>query len=157
MTTWGDIASQLLAAAEASGVSVARTLVAPGPLFSRDCRLLAVVMLRPDIRPVTREFPGTCAVVPTHTFEVVFAADCVPPLADDGSPPSESDVTAWSVAFLDDCGKVYDALTDAATSGAIAGGCENVSLGTGEMRGPLGGMSSMVVPVTVAVYDEGME
>lgn len=155
MSTWDQVAQQLLDAAHASGVTVDREFIAPGPNFARDCRLLAVAFLRPAVVPVQREWAGSCAVVPQHVFQVVFAADCVPAQDDDGNPPTAAEVTAWSTAFLADCTRVFDALTDAATLGTIAGGCENVSIGQGEMRGPGGGMSSMVVPVTIQMMDEG--
>ena len=153
MRTWGQIAQELLDAATGAGVAVAREFIAPGPNFARDCRLIAVVMIRPSVVPLQREYAGACAVVPQHTFQVVFGADCVPPVRDDGSPPPAADVTAWSKAFLDDAGKIHDALLDAATSGAIAGSCEGVSIGQGEMRGPLSGFASMVIPVTVQLLD----
>lgn len=156
MSTLDVIAQELLDGAAASGVAVARKFVAPGPTFARDCRLLAVALLRPAVVPVVREFAGSCALMPQHIFQVVFVADCAPVFDDDGDPPPVDEVTAWSLAFLADCSKVFDAVTDAATSGLIAGGCHNVSLGLGEMRGPLGRTASMLIPVTIQITDEGI-
>lgn len=128
---------------------VAREFVAPGPHFARDCRLIAVVMLRPTVVPLQREYAGACAVIPQHVFQVVFNADCVPTQDDAGEPPSPADVTSWSLAFLRDAGLVYDAVMGAAESGAISGSCDSVSIGQGEMRGPSGTQASLVFPLTV--------
>lgn len=147
--TWDTVAHRILIAATSAGVPVAREFVAPGPQFARDCRLIAVCMIRPAVVPLQREYAGACAVVPQHTFQVVFAADCVPTQDDDGKPPPAADVTMWSLAFLRDAGLIYDAVLEAAVNGDISGSCESVSVGQGEMRGPQGSMASLVFPLTV--------
>ncbi len=152
IVSWDEIAQQLLDAATGSGVSVARSFIAPGPSFARDCRSIVVAMLRPATVPLQREWAGSCGIVPQHTFQVIFVADCVP-VARDGVPPTADALTAWSTAFLADAGKIHDAILDAATDGSIAGGCHQVSIGQGEMRGPLGTTASMIVPVTVTLID----
>lgn len=151
--TWADIAQELLDAATSAGVTVEREFIAPGPTFARDCRLIAVVFLRPSVAPLQREYAGTCAVVPQHTFQVVFGADCVPAQDDAGNPPSPAAVTAWSKDFLADADKIYGALLEAAVSGAITGNCQGVSIGQGEMRGPSSGYASMVIPLTIQFID----
>lgn len=147
---WAEIAQQLLDAATGSGVDVSRSFIAPGPNFARDCRLIAVALLRPTVVPAGREWAGSCGIVPQHTFQVVFVADCIP-VAKEGTPPSADDLSAWSKTFLDDCDQIYDALTTAVTDDSIAGGCHQITIGTGEMRGPLGRTASMLIPVTITL------
>lgn len=152
---WNDLAQNLLNAAVGSGVDVDRSFIAPGPSFARDCRSIVVVLLRPSVVPLQREFAGgSCAIVPQLTFQVVFIADCVPAVEDDGGPPPSADLTAWSSVFLLDCNKIHDAVTDAAQNGTIGCDCDSISIGQGEMRGPLGLTASMLIPVTIQTLDE---
>lgn len=153
MFSWDEIAEQIFTVVTSAGVSADRQFIAPGPSFARDCRLIAVVFLRPNVRPLSREWPAACALIPTHDFQVVFAADCVPAPDDNGNPPAASAVTAWSTAFLSDCTKIFDAVMGAALDGVIAGGCDNVQISPGEMRGPSGFMASMVIPLTVELTE----
>lgn len=148
---WNEIAANILAAALSTGVTVERSFIAPGPGFARDCRLVAVYLQRPTVVPLQREWAGgSCAIVPQLTFSVVFVADCVPTFDDDtGAPPDPADLTVWSSAFLADCEKVHDGITDGAATGAFGTACDGISVGQGDMRGPLGETASMVVPVTL--------
>lgn len=104
--------------------------------------------------PLQREWAGTCAVAPQHSFQVVYANDCVPVPDDQGNPPSPTDVTSWAKSFLDNCGKIHDAILTAAFDGSIAGGCHQVSIGAGDMRGPLGTIAQMIVPITITLIDD---
>jgi hypothetical protein len=153
VAVWDTIAQQLLDAATSTDVTVGREFVAPGPNFARDCSLIAVVLLRPEVVPLQREFAGACAAVTQMAFEVVFVDDCVPTQADNGQPPSPAAVSAWSLAYLAKCAKIHAAVMTAASDGQIAGGCHQISVGRGDMRGPLGSQASMIVPITVTLVD----
>jgi hypothetical protein len=151
---WDEIAENILTAALSTGVVVTRSFVAPGPSFARDCRLVAVVLQRPVVVPLQREWAGgSCAIVPQLTYQVVFVADCVPASDDDGNPPDPAALTTWSTEFLADCQKVHDGITDGASTGAFGTSCDGISIGQGEMRGPLGETASMIVPVTLTPMD----
>jgi hypothetical protein len=141
---WSDIAQNILSAA-GSNVNVERRIIAPGPAFSRDCRLLAVALLRPSLRPIDPNSPQ-CAMIPELHFEVVFVNDCVPTVDDHGAPPSAQAITDWSASFLDECENVHDGLLAEDPFGCVDG---SVTIGQGEMRGPLGLTASMIVPITV--------
>lgn len=154
VAVWDTIAEQLLDAATSTDVTVGREFVAPGPNFARDCSLIAVVLLRPEVVPLQREWAGSCAAVGQMAFEVVFVDDCVPVQSDRGVPPTPADVSAWSLAYLAKCAKIHAAILTAATDGHIAGGCHQISVGRGDMRGPLGAVASMIVPVTITLLDE---
>jgi hypothetical protein len=149
--SWPGYAETLRAAVDAATLSapLKRSVVAPGPDFARDCRMVAVVLTRPQTVPLQREFAGgVCYAVPQLTFDVVFVADCVPVPGSDGSPPSPAAVTAWSVAFLGDVQSIYTALVTAALSGDL-GDCDSVTIGEGTPTGPTGQIATMRFPVTV--------
>lgn len=151
---WNEIAENILASALSTGVIVERSFIAPGPGFARDCRLVAVYLQRPVVVPLQREWAGgSCAIVPQLTFHVVFVADCVPASDDDGAPPAPADLTAWSSAFLADCQNVHDGITDGASTGSFGTACDGISVGQGEMRGPMGETASMIVPITLTPMD----
>lgn len=145
---WEDIAQTLLDAASAP-VSVGRKVIAPGPDFARDCRMVAVHLEQPLTRPVAGDLGKiSCATVPVLVWRVTFVADCVPGPKDDGGPPAPQDITDWSKTFLADSQAIYDALADVCGSGDI-GDCKTVTLGDGTPTGPSGGIATMSWPVTV--------
>lgn len=145
---WSVIAQALLDAAKAA-VSVDRALVAPGPDFGRDCRMLAVHLEQPQTRPVAGDLGGRCATAPVLVWRVTFVADCLPVFGgDDGSPPAPDAISSWSKTFLADCQKIQRALSRACTSGAI-GDCKTVTLGDGTPTGPTGQTATMSWPITV--------
>lgn len=154
VAVWGDLAQQLLDAAVDSGVTVDREFIAPGPNFARDCSLIAVVLLRPSVVPLRREWAGACAVAPQHDFQIVYVEDCVPVPDDSGAPPSPSAVSTWAKSYLDHCNAIHDAVLTAVYDGSIAGGCHQISVGQGDMRGPQGQTASMVLPITITLVDE---
>jgi hypothetical protein len=127
-TGWGELAEDLLAAAMTSGVQVKRAYVAPGPVFSRDCRSIVVYMSSFGVRPLQRgDFTGTCAIVPQITLTVVFVADCVPAIKDGGVLPSAAEIDAWSTQFLDDTGEIFTAVLEWAPDGD----CSRITVGDG--------------------------
>lgn len=151
MPTWDTYAEALRAAVDAAPLStpLSRSVVAPGPDFARDCRMVGVYLERPATLPLPGAFAGgVCYSIPQLTFQVVFVADCVPMPGDDGSPPLPATVTAWSTAFLRDCGAVYEALAAAVEA---LGACDSASIGDGVPTGPTGGTATMRWPATFLV------
>lgn len=148
---WGTLASDLLAAAVSSGVPVARSFVAPGPTFARDCRCIAVYASSFGVRPFVRgDFTGTCRVVPQVQFQVVFNADCVPTVDDSKRPPripTGAEISAWSTAFLEDA----DAVFTAVLGWAPYGDCSKITVADGVPFGPEGTMAELRWGVTISV------
>lgn len=149
MAPWDTYAEALRAAAAGTLLSspLSRTIVAPGPDFARDCRMVGVYLERPETVPAVTGFAGgVCYSAVQLTFQVVFVADCVPAVRDDGSPPAPADITAWSRAFLADSALIYGSLVDAIEA---LGVCDNASLGDGVPTGPTGATATMRFPVTI--------
>jgi hypothetical protein len=150
-TDWGELADDLLAAAVASGVQVKRSYVAPGPIFSRDCRSIVIYASSFGVRPLQRgEFTGTCAVVSQLQLTVVFIADCVPAIKDGGKLPSAQAIHDWSVQFLSDTSRVFAAVLDWAPDGD----CSGISIGDGiPGLSPDGMVAELRWPVTISLID----
>jgi len=147
---WGSLGEDLLQAAVASGVQVARSYVAPGPLFSRDCRSIVVYMQSFGVRPLgPGSFTGgACAVVRQVQFVVAFVADCLPTIKDGGKLPSAAEIDAWSVQFLTDTGRVFEAVLDWAPDGD----CSRITVGDGiPGLSPDGGVAELRWPVTLSL------
>lgn len=153
VSSYDVIAQRIFDTATGAGVDADRKFIAPGPDFAHDCRLIAVYLEAPDAVPLQREFAGSCASVPQIVFRVVFAADCVPAVDDNGNPPPADDVTAWSTAFLADVSLIHHALVIAGGDDQLGCDCSNVSIGRGQVRGPSGGMASVSIPVTITDLD----
>lgn len=146
---WGQIAQDLLdAAADAldDGDTI-RKVVQVGPDFRRDCDQLAVSFdgNQQVNQPNGASIPGGCASMTSGTFRVWLTRQCVPASAE---MPPEADVTAFSVAFLDEARGVHVALLDAC--GPIARRCGSVAVGDGSPSGPTGGYMTYSWPVPVA-------
>lgn len=153
--TWKAKAQALLSAAEAATLSspVARSVIAPGPDFARDCRMLAVYLDQQNSVTATASptsgLPGSgCAVIPTVRLTLAFVADCVPAPGDSGQPPAAAAVTAWTEAFLDDAEVIWNAVADAALDGTL-GDCDDVTIEAADTRGPLGQVAQFIIPVSV--------
>lgn len=150
---WSAAAAALLDAAAGAKLSAppARVVVAPGPGFARDCRMLAVVF--EGAEAVTAGLPGLlggagCAVIPVATFRVFLIADCVPAANDKGRPPPADAVTAWTSTFLADAEAVWFAVLDA--SFPVLGPDAEVTTGAGSVVGPGGGVAQFSFPVRVS-------
>ena len=150
--TWLDSAQDLLGIA--TGVTLttppARTFIAPGGIFARDCRLLAVYADRVTAAPLgTSDLPGQgCALVPVLGLNLVFVADCVPAPSDSGKAPSAVAVQAWTEDFLNDCEALWEAVADAVLAGLL-GDCDSVQVDEGTIAGPQGGVAEFVIPIRV--------
>lgn len=149
---WETTAATILAAATDAGVPVERSLIAPGPAFARDCRLLAVWLSDVQIVPTfPTEFAGMiCAFATQLVYQLTFVADCVPASDDDGAPPPADEITTWSKRFLSDVQAIHEALATLVTSGDI-GSCDSVQLGNGTPAGPEGRIAQVTFPVTVLI------
>lgn len=150
-----DVAVALLdAATTGSGVTVAREVIAPGPLMANDCRLVAVWLASP--RQVAGPgapaagvglTAGCCATITVFDYMVRFVADCVPAPRNNGTPPPADEVTAWSRAYQADVQRINDALFE--TNLAPLGySCSNLQVGSGIPNGPEGGTAWVDWPVT---------
>lgn len=148
--TWLSSAATLLSSAETASLSapVARSFVAPGGNFARDCRLLAVHLETVDSAPIASgDVPGFgCSFVPVLSLVVTFVADCYPVANDQGRPPPPASVTAWTEDFLADVESIWNEIADAALDG-ILGECSSVSIGQAELEGPDGGSAQLQIPV----------
>ncbi len=144
MTTWADLAQSVLDAMEGSGVTVTRSLIAPGSAAGRRCRQFLVF---PELlSPAPQTFQSiprkVCTVIPTLGVRAVFTADCAPTPGDDGSQPDAAKTTVWALQFLTDAEKVWGAILD-----ALGDDCDGVLIGTAQFTGPAGGVASMSVPI----------
>lgn len=157
MQTWDVLADKILTAATTDPddpdlplVDVARALIAPGPDFARDCRMIAVHLEQPQTRPFPGDFGfAACASLTQLVFRVTFVADCVPGPDVDGNPPPPDEITLWSKEFLADANLIADALADLCAGTDLCDDCSGVSLGDGQPTGPGGGVATMSWPVTV--------
>lgn len=151
---WGTVAKEILAAACSSGVEVERAIVAAGPDFARDCRMLAVHVDRIETVPPLPRGPrgaplGMCAWLPKATFVVTFSDDCVPGMDDDGAPPGPEEITAHAVCFHEDAARIYDAVSAWVADHAC---CEDIILLDSLPSGP-GNNVTRQFPVVVTVND----
>lgn len=148
--TWLASAEALLAAANTATLTaeVARSFVAPGGAFARDCRLLAVHLESIDASPLPLgELPGgNCSFVPALNLMLTFVADCYPVANDQGKPPPADDVTAWTEDFLADTEAIWNAVADAALDGSL-GECSGVTINPSTLSGPGGGAAQLQIPV----------
>jgi hypothetical protein len=148
MGRWDTLATDLLAAAEGSGVVVARSFVAPSSNYAKRCRLLAVHSTGTREIPAPGDFGMPCATITRLGFVVTFVADCYPGPLENGDPAPAADVTAWTVAWLADSEAVHSSLlSDWWSDDSID--CDAVSVGDGETFGPTGGHARMSWPVGV--------
>lgn len=149
---WRELADSLLGHVTSAGVQVAREIVAPGPDFAHDCRLLAVHLGPVTQLPLQRQFPGSCATVTQIELDVTFVADCVPV----GNPtPDQVQVTEWSDTWIRDVEMIHRAILDwideptgAASLGVV---CESISMSQAIPSGPTGGTASIVWPLNILV------
>lgn len=152
--TWLDSAQALLDVANTPTLSspVARSFIAPGSVFARDCRLLAVYLDTITAAPLSDAgLPGQgCIVIAQLTFGLVFVADCVPTANDHGAPPAATAVQAWTEDFLADLEAIWGELADAVLSGEL-GDCDNISIDPAVIEGPSGGIAQVTIPVRVLV------
>ena len=150
--TWLGSATDLLDTAAAATLTSppARVFIAPGGIFARDCRLLAVYADRVTAAPLgVSDLPGQgCALVPVLGLNLVFVADCVPAPSDNGKPPPAAAVQAWTEDFLSDCEAIWEAVADAVLAGLL-GDCDSVSVDEATITGPLGGVAEFVIPIRV--------
>jgi len=150
--TWLGSAQDLLDVASAVTLSTppARVFIAPGGIFARDCRLLAVYADRVLAAPLgTSDLPGQgCAVVPVLGLNLTFTADCVPAPSDSGKAPAASAVQAWTEDFLNDCEALWNAVADAVLAGVL-GECDSISVDEATIAGPQGGVAEFVIPIRV--------
>ena len=150
--TWVGSAQDLLDVASAVTLTTppARVFLAPGGIFARDCRLLAVYAKRVTAAPVgTSDLPGAgCALVPVLGLNLTFVADCVPAPSDSGQAPAASAVQAWTEDYFADCEALWNAVADAVLAGLL-GDCDSVQVDEGTIAGPLGGVAEFVIPVRV--------
>ena len=150
--TWIGAAQDLLDTATAVTLTTppARTFVAPGGIFARDCRLLAVYADRVVASPLgLSDLPGQgCAVAPVLGLNLVFVADCVPAPSDSGQAPPATAVQAWTEDFLTDSEALWNAVADAVLAG-ILGECDSVSVDEATFAGPLGGVAEFSIPIRV--------
>jgi hypothetical protein len=149
--TWRSSAQALLDAAEAAALSapLKRVVLAPGPSFARDCRMIAVYLETVVAVAIgaTDELPRSgCALVPVVNLRLVFADDCVPVPGDSGTPPTPEAISTWSGAFLDDAESIWNAVADAAAAGSL-GDCSGVTIGQLTPTGPSGRMATVQIPV----------
>lgn len=149
--TWDEAAGVILDAAAASGVTVDRTFVAPGPRFAHDASLLAVhLSANGDVGEPAGASPlgpaWDAPAVPTCTFIVTYVECCVPTpsgKAPNRLAPPAGAIDAFSRAFLANCQAVYDAVAN-----TVDRSCYDV--GTGSPRGPSGGQAVYAFPVRVS-------
>lgn len=151
--TWRSTAQALLDAATGASLTapLARSLLAGGSIFARDCRQIVVYLESIGTAPIpTGELPGgqSCAVVPSLNLVVAFHADCYPAADDRGKPPPPADVTAWVVEFVEDVEAIWNAVADAAFAGSL-GECSGVTIGLSEISGPQGGGAELTIPVAI--------
>lgn len=150
--TWRSSAQALLDAAAGAPLTapLARSYLAPGPSFARDCRQIVV---HPDpldvgtveglaVLPVM-----SCAAVPILALRVVFHADCWPVPGDGGTLPEPADLSAWTDAFLEDTESIWGAVADAAEAGSLGSDCGSVQLLQSTYSGPLGAGATFQLPV----------
>lgn len=146
---WPAVAQRIMAAMEASGVSVDRKVIAPGPNHGRRRRQFTVYPESPTLATPGFGVPrGDCDFVPLIQCRAVFTADCAPSPGDDGSQPDADATTAWTLTFLADAQNVWNAIADDFTQD-----CAGVRIGPGVFTGPFGGVASMSVPIAVMPED----
>jgi hypothetical protein len=151
---WLDSANTLLAAANGAALSspVARSFVAPGSIFARDCRLLAVHPSFVDAVPFPPgDLPGQgCSVVPALVLTLTFLADCYPTANDAGNPPPPADVTAWTLDFLADIESIWNEVADAALGGTLGDDPAGVHVGAARWHGRVQSAGAATVSVSPA-------
>lgn len=150
------LAQDLLDAAVASGVTVDRAIVAAGPDWAADCRMIAV-----HVGPVAAVPPtgilaagpglGMCAWVPQVTVTVSFVDDCVPTGGDDGQPPSPSAITAHAVQYLADVETIWHALSEWV---ADQDDCDAYQILETIQSGPLGQTAKTQIPIQATLTGE---
>lgn len=150
--SWAESASAILAAMEASGVEVSRSVVGPGSLVGRRCSQFSVLAGAPATLPLPRTSlsggtGGGCATLAVLTFQAIYTADCFPQPGAGGEQYPDDEMTARTLTYLADCELVWNALVDAA--GSYGEDCDSVTIGQGLFNGPSGGLASMTVPVLV--------
>lgn len=150
--SWADSAQAILDAMDASGVTVSRKVIGPGPSIGRRCSQFTVMPATPATLPFPRSplpggHGGGCATVAALTFSAVYTADCFPQPTDQGGQYPDDEMTARTLQFLADCEAVWNALVDAAAT--FGAGCDSVTLGQGVFSGPSGGLANMTVPIIV--------
>ena len=148
--TYSADGQALLDAAKAALPDVKRAYVAAGPGTAITCEQIIVhpELVDPKRQPVSRDFPGGCAYMPTAGWRVIYARDCYPMAEGEGRSvklPDPDAMTTWTLAYVDRVERVVNALLDL----SLAGDCENMSVGLGNYVGPLTGVAWVTIPVSI--------
>lgn len=121
-----------------------RRLIASGPAFARDCRMVAVALdALPTNEPAGRA-TQPCSSVPSVSLVVSVVSDCVP-TPSNGSPPvlpTADAITAHAAVHMRDVWLVARALRAWASSAGV-------SVGRGTAKGPGGQHAEVQWTITV--------
>lgn len=132
-----------MAAMVASGVTVERTVIGPGPAIARRCSQFTVIPVgvAAQSSPISVP-PRLCAVVPVLNIQAIYTRACAPTVRDGGGNYSDDEMTAWAVEHITNCSAVYESIL-----GAFDGNCDGVTVGQAVFNGPAGGLANMTVPL----------
>lgn len=153
---WDQLTREVLDAASSAGVAVEREIIAAGPTWAPDCRMI-VVHLSPvrviDPSPRRARVPslGMCAWVPQVDVITTFVDDCVPASEDGLTPPTAEEITAHATQYLADAEAIWDALSVFTETGIAGLDCENVRILESEHLGPLGRVVQTRIPLQVTL------
>lgn len=144
MSTPVDVADAVLDALVAALPGYDRAVLAPGPTFARDCRMLAVHLGDLLDAPLVG-----CGAVTDATVGAHVVRDCVPAPSKAGDRvtlPTAEAITDWTREFLADVWAAHVALGALVDS---VNGEGKALLGRPQFRGPGSGVSEAEWTVTV--------
>jgi hypothetical protein len=144
-----------------AGVSIDRSLVAPGPQWPLESCRQWVVHFSGSRREVLgggrnpaqqgSGFPGPSASARVFDLTATFVS-CGFPVWQDEDPAPDTEVTAWSLRFLADVEALGQALAELIIPAGLCGLPEGkLSLGVTDQVGPQGGVARVSWPLSVEV------
>lgn len=148
MATWGATAQRILDAMKSTDIRVQRALIG-GPTVGRKCHQFLVYADFPLSTAQTAQVFGglpmvACGRVQPVQFRAVYTKDCAPPPSDHGDQPDANETTRWFTEFLDNCGRVVEAIL------AEFDGDEGITVNPGQFTGVMAGAASMSYAIIVA-------